>query len=332
MNAPRISLVIPTFNRAAVLARCLEALRTQSAAPGDYEIVVVDDGSSDDTAAVVERAARAAPVAIRYARQANAGPGAARNRGVRLAAGAAVLFLGDDAIAGHDLVRAHLEVHHQHQRAAAVGAIVPENADRLSPFEQFLEGSGLQFDYERLRREADQLPFHMFYTANASAPRDALLEVGGFDEGFRYAAWEDVELAYRLSRVGVRFRYAPEAMVVHAHPTTLQQYTRRMNLSGRAARHLVELHPHQEITSLVAPLLMSPLGYRLGRARSLAAQALLKVGQLTGVEARYPRALYGLYSIILHYEFNRAYRAPLAQSPAAGDRLRKGPYQRTAEA
>jgi GT2 family glycosyltransferase len=307
MSLP-LSVVIPTYNRAPVLARCLAALRAQSLDPGqDFEVVVVDDGSTDETPGVLEGAAGLAGPPLRYARQANRGPAAARNRGLALARGDRVLFLGDDAIAGSHLIRAHLAA--QERRGAlraVVGSIVPEHAHRLSPFEQFLEQSGLQFNFSPVRRDPEHLPFAMFYTANVSAPRATLAAVGGFDERFRDACWEDTELGYRLARAGVRFCYAPEAQVAHAHPVTLRQYLRRMDKAGRAARLLVSLHPQAEVTSLVAPMLMSPLGYRVGRPRSLAARALVSVVESTGVARRRSRFLWGWYSIALHYAFNRA--------------------------
>jgi GT2 family glycosyltransferase len=308
MSLP-LSVVIPTYDRAPVLARCLAALRAQAVGPGeDFEVVVVDDGSTDETAQVVERAKAGWGPSLRYASQANAGPAAARNHGTALARGERILFLGDDAIAGRHLVRAHLAAAAGLEGVwAVVGLIVPEHAHRLSPFEQYLEESGLQFDYAPVRRDPQNLPFAMFYTANASVPRAALEQVGGFNERFRDACWEDVELGYRLAGAGVRFRYAPEAQVVHAHPVTLQQYLRRMDKAGRAARLLVSLHPQAEVTSLVAPMLMSPLGYRVGRLRSLAARALVRAAESTGVSRRFPRLLWRWYSIALHYAFNRSF-------------------------
>jgi len=307
----QLSVVIPTFNRATVLERCLSALGAQSAPASTFEIIVVNDGSADNTQQVVERAADTLLSPVRYLRQANAGPAAARNRGLALAHGDTVLFLGDDAIADRNLIQAHIEA----QAAgpvACVGLIVPDEAHTLSPFERFLEASGLQFDYSPIHRDANDLPFSMFYTANVAAPRSALVAVGGFDERFRDACWEDVEIGYRLARAGVRFRFAPKARVLHAHPMTLQQYMRRMEKAGCAARLLVSLHPQEEMASIVAPMLMSRLGYLLGGGRSHVAQILARVAETTGLAQRYPRLLYGSYAIALHYAFNRSFYGPAA--------------------
>jgi glycosyltransferase involved in cell wall biosynthesis len=314
MSLP-LSVVIPTYNRAPVLERCLAALRAQALGPGeDFEVIVVDDGSADATLEVVQRALAAPPpgAPLRSLRQTNAGPAAARNRGLALARGDVVLFLGDDVIGDPGLVAAHLQAHRQGgPRTAVLGPIEPGYEGERTPFEAFLDQSGLQFDFRLDGRDPEDLPFAMFYTANVSADRGALVEVGGFDERFRDAAWEDVELSYRLSRTGVRIRFAPAARVLHLHPVTLAQYTRRMRANGRAARLLLTLHPQEEVAAVVAPMVLSEAGYRTGRLRAGLARLAIGAARRAGQERRLAPFLRGLYSIVLHYEFNRTFRAPL---------------------
>src|SRR5205085_4286409 len=92
------SIVIPTFNRAALIGDCLDALGRQQSAPLPFEIVVVDDGSTDGTELEVRKRQAKLGVTVRYFRQMNAGPGVARNNGVKVSSGELIVFLGDDII------------------------------------------------------------------------------------------------------------------------------------------------------------------------------------------------------------------------------------------
>jgi glycosyltransferase involved in cell wall biosynthesis len=94
-GAIKASIIIPTYNRKDNLVRILESLKDQTASPGDFEVIVVDDGSTDDSSAV---AGLAFPFSLRYLRQANLGSAAARNAGAELASGDLLIFLDDDMI------------------------------------------------------------------------------------------------------------------------------------------------------------------------------------------------------------------------------------------
>jgi glycosyltransferase involved in cell wall biosynthesis len=245
--AVRISVVIPTFNRVADLKRTLAALESErSALPFGVEIVVVDDGSLDGTGPYLAEWTGRTP-GTKVLSQANAGPARARNRGAAAATGELVLFLGDDTIPEPGF----LSVHERAHRLGGPGPLAvlgyttwDEERMRVTPFLTHLNENGTQFGYSIIP-DPDDVPFNFFYTSNVSVPRGSFLVLGGFDEEFPYAAWEDVEFAYRASRAtpALRMVYRPSARTRHYHPTTLPSFRRRQRKAGEAAATFARKHP-----------------------------------------------------------------------------------------
>ena len=87
------------------------------------------------------------------------------------------------------------------------------------------------------------MPFNFFYTSNVSLPRELLLEAGLFDTSFPHAAWEDIEVAYRLMQRGMRMLYRPEAVARHHHDITFASFRRRQEKAGEAAAIFYRKHP-----------------------------------------------------------------------------------------
>ena len=227
-----LSVIIPTYNRGYVLTRCLEALYAQRGVQEPWEIVVVDDGSTDDTQARLELASAQAPLPLRSLRQMNCGPAAARNLAVRTARGRLVLFIGDDILAAPDLVAAHLMAHRHHSEpgTAMLGRVIWAPSMRVTPFLRWWDNYRFRFN----KLDAGIKPdFTYFYTCNTSVQREFLLEHGLFDESFKVAAFEDTELAYRLQRHGLNVLYIPEACAVHEHPMDFGMALRQMEQNGR---------------------------------------------------------------------------------------------------
>src|SRR5688572_20569256 len=194
------SIVIPTHNRIRMLERVLESLGSQAAAP-PFEVIVVDDGSRDDTAARMSAARTSFP--FRFHSQKNAGPGQARNRGVEMATGRYVLFVGDDTVPEPSFLAEHARTHaesNQDRLVACLGYTGWPDGTRITAFMDYINDYGLQFGY-KLIRHGEIVPFNFFYTSNISIDRQLLLEER-FDTEFPAAAWEDIELAYRLDTRG----------------------------------------------------------------------------------------------------------------------------------
>ena len=198
---PRVSVVVPTCGRPVLLQRCLIALRHQRLPTDEYEIIVVDDGWSEETHALVARMARGAGAAlIRYLRSPSSrgGPAAARNVGWRHAKADIIAFTDDDTVPSREWLHEGLRAL-QAQHAAITGRVkVPLPAE---PTDWDLNTAGLT------RAE--------FVTANCFVRRNALELVDGFDERFRRPWREDSDLQFSLLRSGQYIGTAPEALVLH---------------------------------------------------------------------------------------------------------------------
>ncbi len=237
---PLFSVVVPTFDRLEVLAEVLLAIEQQQKAP-PFEIVVVDDGSRDGTGEWL--AERSWQMPARILSQPNGGPAAARNRGVEAAQGRWVAFLGDDTVPSAGWLAAHHQAHLQRpgEDLAVIGYTAWHSRMHLNPFLRYINEYGLQFGYA-LIDDRENVPFNFFYTSNLSLERQLLLQEP-FDLRFPYAAWEDIELSYRLQKRGLRLIYEPAAEVFHDHPTDLERFTGRQEKAGYSAVVFHRLHP-----------------------------------------------------------------------------------------
>ncbi len=248
------SVVIPTFNRASILEKTLGALAGQSfpGCPPDrqptarYEVIVVDDGSSDDTAARVRSLQRRSRVDLQYLYQENRRQAAARNLGSRQARGRYLVFLGDDTVPAPDFLARHQAGHRRQAETVAVIGYTPW-ADQLprTRFMEYIGERGWQFGFS-LIQDPDDVPFNFLYTSNLSLSRDVFLETGGFDEDFQEYGWEDVELGWRLRQRGIRLVYRRDAVAQHHHPTTIASFLGRQRQVGRSAWTLYQKHPELE--------------------------------------------------------------------------------------
>jgi glycosyltransferase involved in cell wall biosynthesis len=238
-----ISVVIPTYNRWETLARCLRALQEQETGRGSFEVVVVDDGSTDRTAEFLAQASARNTHRLRYARQANSGPAVARNAGVALARAPIVLLMDDDVLARPGLLREHLDWHRGHPdpRMVLLGHVAWSDEVEVTPFMRFIDSNGMQFGYGQIR-DGDRVDFRYAYACNLSLKRELLLRQP-FDSRFPWASYEDVELGYRLEREGVELYYDRRADASHYRTVTFQQFLRRTARTGASLRLLHGMHP-----------------------------------------------------------------------------------------
>ncbi|HVS14433.1 MAG TPA: glycosyltransferase [Thermoanaerobaculia bacterium] len=295
---PEISVVVPTHDRLDTLPEVLGALAAQRDAPA-FGVVVVDDGSTDGTAAWLETFEW--PPGWRFVRQENRGPAAARNAGVRLARGRWVAFLGDDTVPEAGWLAAHHrtltgEIARRAQAAGqgvgVIGYTGWHPRMRLNPFLRYINEHGLQFGYA-LIEDPDDVPFNFLYTSNLSLERALLLEEP-FDLDFPYAAWEDIELSYRLKRRGLRLLYQASARVAHHHPTDLARFCARQEKAGYCAVVFHRLHPE-----LGGFLGLGPDGPPPLPNRGLQALARGLASALLPLPVRLP----GLWECVLRYHY-----------------------------
>lgn len=236
--------MVPTFGRPDLLVQCLTSLAHQSLDRSQYEVVVVNDGSGSATEAAVESVADHLS-SVKYVElPSNRGPATARNRGVDASTGSLVLFMDDDIVAPDGLLERHLAWHAVGDSSLGVLGLVqwwPELT--ISPFMHWLDHADVQFRFSELVEGPVDPPWEAFYTCNVSVDRGLLLDIGGFDERFPYPAYEDVELAVRLSTRGFHLEYRPDALAWHARPMTLDGFCARMRKVGEAAVILAAVQP-----------------------------------------------------------------------------------------
>jgi glycosyltransferase involved in cell wall biosynthesis len=254
----KLSVVIPTHNRASVLKTCLNRLREQKGA--DFEVIVVDDGSTDNTETTVREMIAAegtkamhtpgGALKLRYFKQPASQQGVARNRGVREAQGDIVLFIGDDIWAGPDFLARHMAAHAEHseENTAVLGFSTWDSSLEINEYMKFLEASGWQFGYGFLKPGfVAREPYKFFYTSNLSMKK-SFFEKEKFDESFRGYGWEDIELGYRLFKNhGLKLWYEPLASATHYHLIPETDLPKKMQAVGKSAVVFETLHPEVRV-------------------------------------------------------------------------------------
>lgn len=210
----RATVIIPTYNGGARIAACLQALCAEAAGT-DVELLVVDDGSTDNTVAVAGSFPQ-----VRVLSQSNAGPAAARNHGALQAQGDILLFTDDDCVPLPGWLSTMLAPFDDLRVVGAKGAYRTRQRQLTARF--------VQIEYEDRYRIMAALPAIDFVdTYSAAFRRKRFLEMGGYDTSFPVACAEDIELSYRMSARGWHMTFVPGAVVYHSHPAGLAQYLRK---------------------------------------------------------------------------------------------------------
>lgn len=238
-----LSVIIPVYNGKDILVKCLGRLFDQTYDRSKYEIVMVDDGSADGTDDLFKTVVANAPCEVRYFRQEHKGPAAARNLGIKNAKGRLILLFGADMMATGTLLEEHVRWHEKYpeNNVAVLGHIAWPPDMKVTPFLEWLE-QGPQFGYPRIRCPED-VSYEFFYSSNISLKKRFLLDNGLFDEDFPYAAFEDIELGYRLRKKGLRMVYNNKAMTYHEHRIDKDSFSKRSLLAGKSLRIFHQKHP-----------------------------------------------------------------------------------------
>ncbi len=241
---PIFSVILTTHNRAPILLKCLDALAGQTLPADEFEVLVCDDGSTDDTQAVVKSCP--APYRLHYIRlDESLGAASSRNLGIQRAHGQLVLFINDDTYPEPDLLEQHLQMHqmHDNEHIAVLGHILfaPEHSERI--LSRALHQHNLLFPLVGTREEVPY-DFNYFVTANLSVARQAFVSENiWFDETFKHCYCEDIEVGYRLWKHGYRVYYCPQAKVIHDHRLTVHDYRRREAANSSNLVQFVDKHP-----------------------------------------------------------------------------------------
>lgn len=240
----KLSVIIPTHNRAEILEICLFKITRQQGV--DFEVIVVDDGSTDDTATVV----KSYPEVV-YVKQKASHQGVARNKGAKKATGDVLVFIGDDIFADPGFLIRHADVHlkHPEEETVCLGYTTWDPSLEATPYMEFLEKSGWQFAYHLLKPGFTDHPepWKFFYTSNISLKK-TLFDKEKFDKRFTEYGWEDIELGYRLwDKHGMNLYYEPDAKALHHHLMPDEALEGRMRAVGRSAVTFEKLQPEVKV-------------------------------------------------------------------------------------
>ncbi|MFY9720637.1 MAG: glycosyltransferase [Candidatus Cybelea sp.] len=293
---PEMSVVIPTYNRLDMLRHVLPTLLGQDIEASRYELLICDSNSTDGTAEYLAALAQTHPN-VRHLPGAYGGRAAARNAGIAQARGEIVLFNDADIFASPDLLSTHLRRHRERSRIAVVGLEVQtHDLDDYAYKRDHPEARGHLHPPSRRK-----LSWLYFLTGNASVRRADLLRAGCFDQSFTGYGHEDLELGYRLSRLGIEICYEPRAVNYHCQAVPYEDQKEKMRLAGRSTARFYRKHPRFDVMlnlgmtplslSLHSILRRMPLllGYidRRGERSRLARELVLQYHYVSGIkEAR----------------------------------------------
>ncbi len=242
-HVPRYSVVIPAYNAEGTLPATLAALAAQSVPRGEVEVIVVDDGSRDGTAAC----ARAAGVTC--LQQPNAGPAAARNNGARAARGDLLLFTDADCIPAPTWIEEMARPFADPAVSGAQGAYRSAQTGLAPRFAQ----AEFEFRYTYTQRFPT---LDLIATYSAAYRRTVFLEAGGFDTSFPVADNEDTEFSYRLVQAGHQLVFAPKALVQHRHQPSLRRYLRLKYRRGYWRMIVYRRYPDKAVRDRYTPALI----------------------------------------------------------------------------
>lgn len=241
MARPLISVIIPTYNRAALLRSSLESLAGQSLPVDQYEVVVVDDGATDATRDVC--ADLATRMDLKYFHIEHSGISAAKNLGIFAASGPIILFFDDDDYAAPTLLAEHLAAHdrHPHERTAILGYTTWAPTLRLTEVMDYVMDVGrLLFCYTMAHGQT--LDFTYFWGGRTSCKRRFLAQHGVFRHELR-SILEDIELGYRLSKHGLKVVFHRDAVQYMNRPITYDEFCRRCERQGNSQYLFGRLYP-----------------------------------------------------------------------------------------
>lgn len=278
-DTPEVSVVIPTYDRPAALARCLAALEQQHYPRDRLEVIVVDDGSPTPAAIIAEQLSDDFPLV--FLRQGNAGPAAARNAGASQARGTLLVFTDDDCAPNPEWLSRLVKSAGSHPGAVIGGKTV--NALARNPFST---ASQQLVDYlYQVFNCAESKAGWMFTSNNLALPAAKFRAIGGFAADFPRAAAEDRELCDRWQFEGNEMVYEPSALIEHFHHLSLASYVRQHFNYGRGAYEVQRLRRLRGIASRLEPLrfYVDLVRFPFGRQpfhRAVVVTALLGVAQV----------------------------------------------------
>ena len=204
-----VSIVIPTYNRKPILKKCLKALENQTLNNNisKYEVIVVDDGSTDGTTSWIKKNSDVLSHVVLY-EQDHGGPALGRNLGVMKSKYETIIFIDSDLVVLNDFISCHVNKllfywNKNNKKCFTYGSVI-NTSNFANPESEMYKLTDISFAY--------------FATGNVAISKELILNVGLFDTSFSLYGWEDLELGERLKKNGTKLVKCPEAIGFHWHP------------------------------------------------------------------------------------------------------------------
>ncbi len=228
INNPKVSIIIPTYNRKELLLQCLSAIQNQNFDRAAFEVIIIDDGSTDNTCQAVKNADF--KMNLKYLTQENKGPASARNLGIDNSKGRFIAFTDDDCIPHPDWIKDMIASFPKGRNYAGLGGKIIRKNNKLIPC--YIDCRGLMAHY------AKNSPYDFVITANAIFRNSSLKKVRGFDEiaGHDWAGGEDIILSRRILKENYKLIDSDKPVILHSHPETLIGLFRMFYRYGRGQR------------------------------------------------------------------------------------------------
>jgi GT2 family glycosyltransferase len=228
------SVIIGTYNQKDILQRTLGTLFAQTYPSDRYEIVLVDSLSNDGTAEMIS--GLRPPCKLNYIRQENKGKVNARNRAIREAQGEFIIFTDADIPVEKNWIEEHLQAQKKYFNTAFAGQTIRLRREDLTDTELPTKFKPFQ-----------KIPWSYFLTGNLSIRKEYIMKAGLFEESFKEYGWEDIELGYRLHKMGIQLRFLPSALNHHLHPVSKKDFLTIMYKMGKSAAVFYKKHPNLQI-------------------------------------------------------------------------------------
>ena len=243
----KVSILIPTYNRKEILAKTLDYLMVQDYSKDQYEIIVIDDGSTDATQEMV-KSKIGSGASLRYFYQKQRGPHFARNLGIEKARGEIIIFVDSDIFAPPNFISEHVKFHQKFGDVVVSGPAV-----KVGKLNHIFGDT----EKRKLRKLFFDFSGPSFITSNLSVKRKFLIRVGGFDEEFTGFGWHDWELGLRLKKLGLKAKRNINAIVYHYKKKTnlshLPSLCEKKREQGRNAVLYYKKHPHFTVKLGIRP-------------------------------------------------------------------------------
>ncbi len=293
-SACRVSIVVPTYSRGGLLRENIDSVLGQDFE--DYEVVYVDDGSTDSTAEVLAEYAASHAARFHYTTTANGGPGRARNAGASIARGQFLLFTDDDTVVPPNWVAGMLEGHAESGQEVLCGGIAAHSMG--TPVERYLHYR-MQSSLGRKPRLLKAAP-----TGNLLIPRELFLAAGGFRDEALPAA-EDWDLSHRLRKHGATIYYDPRVAVAHRYQAEWASAAKRLRATGAMGVYLAR-GQYRSVAAYVGYSVLRFLASPMWIPRHYPADLYVLAWRMEGVFAlarmgAYLRSLFGRSPLFLSF-------------------------------